>query len=164
MNIATKLAGFTLRLALGEIGEKAMQWMDRYYTDPTQALPKAIKQANTQTWRVGKMRRNLSKNSMSKGVAIFFCLPRLNGNTPAENTPAERSITQRMYGNGLRIGMTANSMLLLKQLRKILYAKIVPAAIGCCVACTRRIASGTGRTTVTATFVFVWFALPRSNF
>lgn len=52
MNLANKIVAFTLRQAIGEVGDKVFALIERYYTDPTKALPKAIDKANTQTWHV----------------------------------------------------------------------------------------------------------------
>lgn len=52
MGLITKLAAFTLHQAIGEAGTRAVAWIERYYADPTQALPLAMTRANDQTWRV----------------------------------------------------------------------------------------------------------------
>jgi len=63
MSLVTRLVAFSLRQVVkaGEqffiptqvirAGEKAIDWIERYCKDPTQALPAAILKANDQLWR-----------------------------------------------------------------------------------------------------------------
>jgi serine/threonine protein kinase len=52
MQLSTKLTQFVLRQALGDFGSQTVTWLQQHFTDPTKALPAAIEQANTRTWRV----------------------------------------------------------------------------------------------------------------
>lgn len=60
MKLTTKLTRFVLNQTLSNwggqvltgLGNQSVNWLEQHYTDPSQALPKAIDQANTRTWRV----------------------------------------------------------------------------------------------------------------
>jgi len=52
MKLMTPIVKFVVHQAIGEIGDKAVQWIEDRYADPTQALPTAIAQANAQTWNL----------------------------------------------------------------------------------------------------------------
>lgn len=104
MSLVTRLVAFSLRQVVkaGEslfipvqvvrAGEKAIDWIERYCKDPTQALPKAILTANDQLWRAvelslagdqltGKVRLWLA-SGRTKGVAVPL-QAMANAKTPA---------------------------------------------------------------------------------
>lgn len=80
MRLASMLAHVALHSLLDAAGDKLAKWIDDYCRNPTQALPKAMAEANRQTWRavelalagdrlVGQLRQRLASGAHRGALA-----------------------------------------------------------------------------------------------
>jgi hypothetical protein len=95
MRFQKKILGLILRQTVGESGKVLMGWIENYTQNPSDALPKAIAQANERTWQALELA--LAGNGIGGRLQQFFARGELQGLCQPIQT-----VVQAQGGDGFR--------------------------------------------------------------